>query len=370
MLDYWKLYIVSYQLITTNEQLQQYCSVIKKDVACFALDSEFVRTRTFYPQLGLLQLFDGKDVVLIDPINITDWSELTSWLQCNEVEKYFHACSEDVEVFLHHFGFVPLPIIDSQVLASFLDNPLSTGYATLVKKYLNINLDKSETRTDWLQRPLTDKQCRYAANDVFYLLPLMNKLKALLAEKGWLQAAYEECDNIVKRRCKVVQPENTYLNIKNAWQLRSHQLAILQKLAKWRYEYAKSHDIALNFVVHEEVLWNIARYQPKSLAELSALGLKGKETRLFGTLLLSIVAESCDELPPIKRMIDYPDYKKVSVMIKEYGAAIAQQTQLSVEILVAKRHLDEFIKWQNGEQQELPELLSGWRGELFRPYLT
>lgn len=361
---------MSYQLITTNEQLHQYCSTITNDIVCFTLDSEFVRTKTFYPQLGLLQLFDGHQIVLIDPLNITDWSTLTSWLNMNQMEKYFHACSEDVEVFSHHFGFVPLPILDSQILASFLDNPLSAGYATLVKKYLDIDLDKSETRTDWLQRPLTDKQCQYAANDVFYLLPLMTKLKSLIAEKGWLDAAYEECNNAVKRRCTVVEPENAYLHIKNAWQLRANQLAILKNLASWRYNYAKSHDIALNFVVHEECLWKLARYQPKSLAELSTLGLKGKEVRLFGQQLLSILSRPTNDIEPIKRIIDYPDYKKWATIIKELAGQISEQTGLSKELLVSKRHIEQFVKWRSGYfSSSKPELLSGWRGELFEPYL-
>lgn len=359
---------MSYQLITTNEQLHNYCSTIN-DVTSFALDSEFVRTRTFYPQLGLLQLFDGHNTVLIDPLNISNWSELIIKLRINKIEKYFHACSEDIEVFLHHFDFVPLPILDSQILAAFLDNPLSTGYAALVKKYLDIDLDKSETRTDWLQRPLTDKQCQYAANDVVYLLPLMVKLKELVTQKGWLAAAYEECDNAVKRRRVVVKPEKAYLQIKNAWQLRPNQLAILQKLAYWRYNYAKEYDIALNFVVHEEVLWKIARYQPKSLAELSSLGLKGKEVRLFGNMLLAILNQPIVNIDPIKRVVDYPDYKKWSVTIKESAAVIAQDTQLNEAILVSKRHIDEFVQWLHSEREYQPELLSGWRGELFKPFL-
>ncbi|RKS87483.1 ribonuclease D [Orbus hercynius] len=363
---------MTYQLITTNEQLNQYC-IRMQNITRVTLDSEFVRTRTFYPQLGLLQLFDGNNVALIDPINITDWQALISILMQANVEKYFHACSEDVEVFLHQFNAVPLPILDSQILAAFLDNPLSSGYATLVQKYLNVELDKSETRTDWLHRPLSDKQCQYAANDVFYLFPLMDMLKAQLANKGWLSAAYEECHNAVKRRCEMVPSDKAYLNIKNAWQLRSEQLGYLQKLASWRFSYAKAHDIALNFVVHEEVLWKLARYQPTSLAELASLGLKGREVRLFGENLLAMLASPADKIEPIKRMISYPDYKQWASKIKEAASQIALETELSSELLVARRHIEQLVKWIHGEldnTQALPELISGWRGELFKPYLN
>lgn len=362
-------FILSYQLITTDQQLTEFCHNMH-DVRYLALDSEFVRTRTFYPQLGLLQLFDGNNVVLIDPLNITDWTLFKKALNTPDIEKHFHACSEDVEVFLHHFGFVPLPILDSQILASFLDNPLSSGYANLVKKYLDIDLDKSETRTDWLQRPLSDKQCVYAANDVYYLLPLIIKLKSLLLDKGWLNAAYEECANAVKRRCEFTQADSAYLHIKNAWQLRAEQLAHLQQLAAWRFNYAKSHDIALNFVIHEEMLWKMARFQPKSLAELSALGLKGKEIRLFGELLLSLLAQPVEPIAEIKRIVTYPDYKHWTTLIKEAANHISSQTELSPELLVSRRHIEQFIRWKNNELSEKPELLSGWRADLFSRYLS
>lgn len=361
--------ILSYQIITTNQQLNDYCHQIK-DINCIALDSEFIRTRTFYPQLGLIQLFDGSHTILIDPLNITDWYQFKDFIEQQKLEKYFHACSEDIEVFCHQFGAPPLPIVDSQILASFLDNPLSTGYATLVKKYLDIDLDKSETRTDWLQRPLSEKQCQYAANDVFYLLPLVTKLKALLQEKGWLTAAYQECANIVKRRCEVTRPEQAYLQIKNAWQLNSNQLGYLQKLAQWRFSYAIEHDIALNFVVHEDVLWKLAYYQPTSLGELSALGMKGKEIRLFGQMLLAMRLDPNDDILPIRRIITYPDYKKWATVIKDAANLIAQQTDLSKELLVSRRHIDQFVKWVNGEMPgQSPDLLSSWRAELFKPYL-
>ena len=362
-----------YQLIEQDSQLFTYCESLKS-AKHIALDSEFVRTKTFYPHLGLLQIFDGQQIALIDPLQIKHWQPLMDIIADQSVEKYFHACSEDIEVFLVHFNLLPLPVIDSQVFASFLDNPLSSGYAALVKKYLAIDLDKSETRTDWLKRPLSNKQCVYAANDVNYLLPLVEHLKTLLLEKGWLNAAYDECEHIVKRKCNVTKPDEAYLNIKNAWQLSSKQLAYLQKLASWRYDFAKSHDIALNFIVHEELLWKFARYRPQSLAELSALGLKGREIRLYGETLLQILHQQLNPIAPIERVINYPDYKKWVKEIKQIAEAISTKTALSTELLVSRRHIDQYIKWHHQSSSStklpLPELLSGWRGELFKYYLS
>ena len=358
---------MSYQYIVNNEQLIDYCSKIGNSTA-LALDTEFVRTRTFYPHLGLLQVFNGEHAALIDPINITDWHAFLSILSNPNIEKYFHSCSEDLEVFFHKFGSIPTPIIDSQILASFLDNPLSSGYANLVNKYLQVELDKSETRTDWLKRPLTDKQCEYAINDVLYLYPLINILKAQLTSKGYLEAAYQESQMVVARKCETIDPNDAYLNIKNSWQLKGRSLGQLYKLASWRYKLAKEQDLALNFVVHEKTLWNIARYSPTSLAQLGNLGLKGKEIRLYGQKILNILSEPVPELSPICRVTSYPNYKKISDELKLIAQDICSHTGLNQDLLLSRRLINQYVKWQVDKNGSQPELLSGWREPLFRQY--
>lgn len=360
---------LSYQYITNNEQLADYCLKIGNSKA-IALDTEFVRTRTFYPHLGLLQIFDGHFAALIDPLAITDWRNFIAILENPTIKKYFHSCSEDIEVFQYFFNYVPNPVVDSQILASFLDNSISCGYASLVKKYLNVDLDKSETRTDWLKRPLTDRQCQYAINDVLYLFPLIEKLKSQLTISNWLEAAYSECQLIVSRKCEVMDPEDAYLNIKNSWQLKGKSLGNLQKLAKWRYNLAKSQDIALNFVIHEEVLWKIARYLPTSLAELEKLGMKGKEIRLYGQKILGILAEPVPDVPPIRRVNCYPDYKKIAETLKQAANKIAEQTGLNPDLLLSRRLINHYVKWQEKQESQLPEILTSWRKPLFEKYLT
>ncbi|MCX8618476.1 ribonuclease D [Gilliamella sp. B2923] len=358
---------MSYKLITHNDQLAEFCLNIQNSSA-LALDTEFVRTRTFFPHLGLLQVFNGEHAALIDPIAITDWQDFLAVLNNPKIEKYFHSCSEDIEVFLHHFGCVPTPIIDSQILASFLDNPLSSGYASLVNKYLAVELDKSETRTDWLKRPLTDKQCQYAINDVLYLLPLMNKLKSLLADNHYLSAAYQECQMVISRKCEVMNPDDAYLNIKNSWQLKGKNLGQLYKLARFRYLIAKEQDIALNFVVHEEVLFKIARFLPSSLSELSQLGMKGKEIRLYGQMILDILAQPTPDIAPICRVNRYPNYKDICEQLKNAAQAIASQTGLNPDLLLSRRLINQYVKWQADKTSTEPEILQGWRKPLFEKF--
>ena len=134
--------MLNYRLITTDIELQDICELARRHDRV-ALDTEFVRTRTYYPQLGLIQLYDGENLSLIDPLTIEQWQPFIALLADQQVEKILHACSEDLEVFLHTFSQLPAPMIDTQVLAAFNSRPLSCGFAALVTDYMQVDLDKS-----------------------------------------------------------------------------------------------------------------------------------------------------------------------------------------------------------------------------------
>ena len=190
--------VLNYQMITTNDELASLCEVTR-DFPAIATDTEFVRTRTYYPQLGLIQMYDGKHVSLIDPLGITDWTPMRDLLLDTAVTKYLHAGSEDLEVFLNTFGIMPQPLIDTQILAAFSNRPLSWGFAAMVEA-TGLTTDKSESRTDWLARLLTERQLDYAAADVFYLLPIAGQLMKEAEASGWLPAALDECRMTQQRR--------------------------------------------------------------------------------------------------------------------------------------------------------------------------
>ncbi|CAI1546042.1 Ribonuclease D [Serratia liquefaciens] len=362
--------VLNYQLITTDAGLQQVCEQAKKH-AQIALDTEFVRTRTYYPQLGLIQLYDGEQLSLIDPLSIKQWQPFIELLSNTQIVKFLHAGSEDLEVFLNAFKTLPTPMVDTQILAAFTGRPLSCGFATLVAEYMQVELDKSEARTDWLARPLTEKQCVYAAADVFYLLPMAKRLVQETEEAGWTAAANNECLLLCQRRSETLAPELAYREITNAWQLRPRQLGCLQKLAEWRLRQARERDLAVNFVVREENLWQVARHMPTSLGELDSLGLSGPEIRYHGKTLLALVAEAneLDEaaLPaPLSNLIDQPGYKKVFKDIKAAIVIVSEQSGLSSELLASRRQINQLLNWhwKLKGADSLPELISGWRGDL------
>ncbi|WP_272675210.1 ribonuclease D [Providencia sp. PROV122] len=367
---------MNYRLVTTDSELAQVCQQAS-EADWLALDTEFVRTRTYYPQLGLLQLYDGKQVSLIDPLSISDFSPFKALLTNKSLTKFLHAGSEDLEVFLHDFECVPEPMVDTQVIAAFLGYPISCSFASLVSEYLGIELDKSESRTDWLARPLSEKQCQYATADVLYLLPLAKILMQKVEESGYLSAALEECQRTVERRQNVTDPALAYRNITSVCQLKNEQLACLQMLAEWRLNQAKARDMAINFVVKEEHLWKVARYLPGSLGELDALGLTGQEIRCHGRRLLSIVekAKQMDESeypPTVANLNEQPQYKTLFKEIKSVVKEIAEHEKFNAELLASRRQINQLLSvhWGIKSIPNQPELLDGWRGRMLAEPIT
>lgn len=356
---------VAYQWINRDEQLKQACRQARLQ-AVVALDTEFIRTRTYYAKLGLIQLYDGIQVSLIDPLEIQDFSPFIELLADLKVVKILHACSEDLDVFYHTFRQLPTPMMDTQIMAGFLGLGQSVGFAKLVQHYLDIELDKGASRTDWLARPLSETQLQYAVADVWYLLPVYYKLAETLAQSRWFSAVEEECRVMGDKIVQPLKAESAYKEIGNAWQLSPQELAILQVVAKWRIEEAQKRDLALNFVVKEQSLWHIAKSQPKHTSALLDF-MHPNEVRIHGKKLISLVEQAKSLLPhqypaPITRLVDDPMYKKALKTCQTKLAEI-QPNDLPIELLASKRQLNQLFKWnRNGRMPEkMPELLSGWR---------
>ncbi|MBN6710683.1 ribonuclease D [Haemophilus haemoglobinophilus] len=358
-----------FQLITTNAQLFEVCQQAQQK-AVIALDTEFVRTRSFYPKLGLIQLYDGEQVSLIDPLVINDFSPFIQLLSNQQITKVLHACSEDLEVFQHYFQQLPTPMLDTQIMAAFLQHGNSIGFATLLKHYFELEIDKGASRTNWLARPLSEVQLRYAAADVWYLLPLFQRMQQDLAQTPWQSAVENDCEILLEKYKQIKDSQNAYFSVSGAWKLNPQELMRLKLLAKWRQEEAIKRDLALNFVVRAEHLVAVAQHNPKHTSELLSIGLDPQEVRIHGKKILQILEQAKrvaeDDYPaPILRVADDPRYR---VAIKLLQAKLAEITPegLPTEVLSSKRMLDQLIKWHWIKQQdpkELPDLLCGWRRE-------
>ncbi len=362
---------MNYQIINSEEALAQVCQ-LAREAQVAMLDTEFVRTRTYYPQLGLIQLFDGQQLSLIDPLAITDMTPFVHLLNDRSVIKVLHACGEDLEVFYNAFQCTPEPMLDTQLMAAFLGHGLSTGFASLVSEYLHVDLDKSESRTDWLARPLSTKQLEYAAADVHYLLPLFDILRTKVNEADWLQAVEEESALLINKRIKSCDPDTLYTDIKGAWQLKPKELAILQPLARWRYQEAVRRDLALNFVFKEADLLLVAKQGLTSVAALIQAGVDERAAKRHGAKICAIVKQAQqtdpDDYPPvIERLMDKPGYKQLFKDLKDEVKAASARSGLATEFVASKKQINQFITWvwqSRRDPDSLPDVMQSWRKPL------
>ena len=368
---------VNYTIIKDTQALAHVCEKARL-AQVVMLDTEFVRTRTYHPQLGLIQLFDGEQLVLIDPLEIDNMDSFAELLQDQSVMKILHACGEDLEVFQHSFGCIPNPMIDTQLMAAFLGHGLSTGFAALVNEYLSVELDKSESRADWLARPLTDKQLDYAAADVYYLLPLYQQLLEEVESKGWLEAVQQESTLLISKRLKTVDANNAFLDVKGAWTLNSEQLAILKVIAKWRLLEAQKRDLALNFIVKEANMLEICRLKMTSLKQMNEAGFDHREIRRHGNTLIELVKQGVatpqSEWPDkMTRLMDNPIYKQLFKRLKDEVKAVSESTGLATEFLASKKQLNQFISWvwlDDRSESNLPDVMRDWRKDILGEILN
>ncbi|NQY87822.1 MAG: ribonuclease D [Colwellia sp.] len=373
---------MQYQLIEDEISLQKLCQQYSK-AKVLAIDTEFVRTRTLYPRLGLLQIFDGEQLALIDPIAINDLSPFWQLLANENIIKVLHACSEDLEVFLTSANCKPVNLIDSQIIMSFLGHGLSMGYAAMVEHFTGVQLDKSESRTDWTKRPLTQKQLDYASADVDYLFQLYPKLIVEIEQAGRLDYAKQETQLLIERKFTAIDEDNLYRQIKLAWRLNPQQLNTLQYLARWRFQQAKKRDLPIGFVAKDHTLLAIAQYNPQNIEVMNKLqGAELLDLRHKGKAMLSIVklasqTSERDYPAKINRLDEYPGYKQIFKTVKAFIVAIAEQHGLAIENLASKKQINQFLTWhfninevrilasESLTQTPNVDILMGWRNELF-----
>ena len=358
-----------FTVITDNTALLEICNLAQQQSAV-ALDTEFMRVSTYFTKLGLIQLYDSERVSLIDPLAITDFSPFVALLSNPKVLKILHSCSEDLLVFLQKFDQLPRPMIDTQIMARFLGLGTSAGLAKLAQQYLNIEIDKAATRTNWIKRPLSDIQLQYAAGDVWYLLPLYHILEKELAKTPWEQAVRDDCELALSKTHKLQErdSEKAYLDIPNVWKLNPLELSRLRILAQWRQNVGIERDLALSYIVKSDNLWKVAKNNPRNTSEMLEMGLTENEVRVRGKKILQLLAQarriSSNDYPkPIERISEDPRYKKTIRLLQEKVNSLMPEG-LTPEIVASKRTLEELIKWvwkYDCSQDKLPELLIGWR---------
>ncbi|WP_341937863.1 ribonuclease D [Marinimicrobium sp. C2-29] len=352
--------------IDDDAQLATLCERWREQ-GSIAVDTEFMRSETFYPIAALLQIGDGQGCYLIDPLAIEDLEPLRQLFAEPGVTKVLHACSEDLEVFQRWLGVVPAPVFDTQIGAAFAGYGFSIGYAGLVKAVLGVEIPKGETRSDWLQRPLSVAQKKYAALDVAHMLVVYGKLLQTLRESERLEWVRADCAELVANAKKSLEPNEYYLKLGSAWKLHRRELAVLRRLCAWRETRARERDRPRNRLIKEAGLWELARSQPADLGQLQKLKEVPARTQADdGEALLAEIRAGREEpeelwperLPPPLGRAEAPMMKALKRHVRE----LAEELELPPELLVRKREYEAIVRsGLNGDDHQLPERLKGWR---------
>ncbi len=366
---------MKYEYIETQQVLDDAIAYYSQQVL-LAVDTEFMRRRTLFPEIALIQVYGGERLALIDPLSDLDLSGFWQLMQDESIVKVLHSPSEDIEVFMRHGNCVPKPLFDTQFALSVLDVGASMGFAHMVKHFLDIEVDKSESKTNWLQRPLTNRQRDYAAADVYYLMPCYLKLKELIEAKELLEVVYSESEQLAIKRNFRTPDERLYLDVKNSWKLAPAELVVLKELASWRKNKAVKKNLALSFILKEPTLFEIAKHQPSSLTQLKHIqGIERIEVQRSGKEIIACIeqAKLASDLPhPIKRLIDFSNYKKCFKEIKSVVSLASRRTGIPEHAIASKKQINAVLSWHwklSAHEKEYlltPDLLCGWRDRIMQ----
>ena len=350
------------QYINTPDQLATLCEQIKKE-PWLALDTEFLREKTYYPKFCLLQIATPEWVACVDPIALPKLDDLFEAIYNPAIVKIFHSCRQDLEIFYQLTGKLPAPVFDTQVAApllGFQDNP---GYAMLASSLLSINLNKAHTRADWSKRPLTDAQIEYAADDVIYLCQIYQIMVQKLTELGridWLKHDFAELTNPA---LYVVDPEKAWFKIRGKNKLTGKQLSIIQTLAQWREKTAQSEDRPKSWLLRDEMLFELAKLQPETIEELANVrGINERAVNRYGKELCQLITAAKNRPPTPLNEKDWPAKKtqQQEAILDILTALVrirAEENALNPSILATRKDLEVLMF---NDDDECP-LMHGWR---------
>ena len=347
--------------IDTPASLDAFCQQLGT-AAWIALDTEFLREKTYYPKLCLLQIATPETVACIDPLALEDLSPLLAIIYDEGITKVMHSGRQDMEIFFHIHGRPPSPVFDTQIAALLLGYADQIGYANLVKEMLGIELDKLHTRADWSVRPLSADQLQYAADDVVYLADIYQKIMAQLAAMGRLAWLAEDFERLASPDLYGNPPELAWLKVKGGNRLKGASLSALQALAKWREATAQRKDRPKGWILRDDALVDIARHRPLSIEALGKIrGLSEGLARNSGKVLVELVREAADR-PPVpfpdtgKRIKPTPDQNVLVDVMMALVRMSGEQNDLNPAVLASRKQLEQLV---HGETDI--SLMQGWR---------
>lgn len=351
-------------LIESNDVLREVCQGLSNQ-PWIAIDTEFMREKTYYPELSLVQIATPDECWCIDPLAVKDLGPLTEILLNRDILKLFHAASQDVELLYYLCKEVPGPVFDTQIAASMLGYGDQIGYANLVKEVLNVTLEKTQSRTDWSRRPLTDAQLSYAADDVIYLRQLYVKMSQELSSKGrleWLTPDFEQLEALENFQ---LGPDALLKKVRGQQRLKARQLGIAREIAIWREERSKQTNRPRKWVMSDDILSDISKQIPDNLEKLGHIrGIHESLVKHHGKdILKAIIAGQAipeDELPrPVKRKKLSTNQSVIIDTMNGLLSYAAAKADISTSQLATRKDLEKLLTGDEG----IP-LMQGWRHQL------
>ena len=355
-----------YQFIQNQPDLNSVLNLMDQS-SIYGLDTEFIKVDTLWPKLGLFQINVQNQVYLLDGTTL-DLSQFWQKLFAAQ-QNIFHACSEDIDLIYHYAQHKSLEnVFDTQVGMSFLGHGLQVSYQNALKTMLDVDIDKDQTRSDWLARPLSAEQLNYAANDVHYLMNLSHTIQNELAVKSLLNCVLEDCKNLTYEIGTETPIHMLYHDIGNYRHSR-RQLMQIQQLAVWREQMVKALNQPRSFILKNSTIIDMVEKNPKNNFQLSAVkDIRPNIVREHGKIILDLLKflpEQAEWPLRMARPIRHSS-QDIGSRVDTVIQRAVQETSVPKEVLMRKKWLNalyQHVVFHNDEQ-DLPSYLLGWRYDL------
>ncbi len=324
------------------------------------VDTEFMRERTYFSRLCLIQVSSAQDIYCVDPVTELDMSHF--WDRFCDRNWVLHSARQDIEVIYQTAERMPASIFDTQVAAGLLGYQPQIGYGNLIEELFGVALPKTHTRANWAARPLPDAYLAYAAEDVEYLLPAYEALAERLEQKGRLGWAESDSTLLLEPSLYEIDPATAVARVKGASRLRGQRRAAAARLAEWRETEAVQRDLPRQWILRDNVLIEIAMRAPASLDELSKIDdVPAKLVKRAGRDILAAVRRAArdehDERPAAA-----PDEEQRLLLrqMQEIVAECAASLDIAAETIAPKKELSAIVAGNDGGSR----VFTGWRREL------
>lgn len=357
------------QYIDTPEALNTFCQQIA-DATWMTVDTEFLREKTYYPQLCLIQVATDDHIACIDPLALDDLSPILDLFYNPDTTIVFHAARQDLELLYLLRDELPSNVFDTQIAATILGYGEQIGYGNLVKQCIDIDLDKAHSRTDWTKRPLDPAQIEYAADDVRYLRDVYKILTQQLADKNrthWLDDDFATLTNLDTYK---PVPDNSWRKVKGFGRLKGIQLAILQRLAAWREQRAIKSNRPRRWILKDDVLLDLAKLAPESADKFSLIrNFEAGTIKHHGDTLLAEI-----KLAKAEPKEQWPVLKKVQPLTQQQNAIadalmallrkFCDKQSISPVAVASRKEIERLV----AGEEDLP-ITQGWRNEIVGVHL-